>query len=461
MANEEQNGLRNKWYVFAIVLALGFANHLTTLLILPGTAYLYFNKYGFNKDSFKRLGIMILMFFILLVIIYSYLPIRASQNPLFNWGNPVDLERILRHISGKQYQSWIFSSTESAKKQLTYFVNNLPTEFNISLLISAVGLFASFRYSKKIAWFFVISFLSAVLYSINYDINDIDAYFLLAYICIGFFAVFGTLKLLTFLKSGKYKYAIPVVLTSLFILVQAYIIYPRTNQHHNYAFEDYTKALINSTEKNAIIFSYQWDFFISSSYYFQYVENLRPDVTIIDKELLRRSWYYNQLNNMYPGLLKGVTAEVNQFTEALKPFERSEPHNPNILENLFRRIMTGIPETNNDRPYYVGPELYDFEMQRGEFILPAGYNLVPDIFLFKLVKGNDYIPAEEPEYTIRFPEKGNRYTDFIKDYAGKMLVRRAMYELQFDKTERAKIYISKVKKDFPEFPIPQGLAEVL
>jgi len=53
------------------------------------------------------------------------MPIRASQNPVMNWGNPIDFEKIIRHISGKQYQVWLFSSTEAAKKQLGYFVNSL------------------------------------------------------------------------------------------------------------------------------------------------------------------------------------------------------------------------------------------------------------------------------------------------------------------------------------------------
>ncbi len=182
-------------------------------------------------------------------------------------------------------------------------------------------------------------------------------------------------------------------------------------------------------------------------------------MAIIDKELLRRSWYYNQLRTMYPGLLDGIKNDVDRFTEALKPFERSEEYNANLLENLFRRIMTGIPETNTSRPYYIGPELFDIEMQKGEFAIPAGYNLVPGLFLFKLVKGNEYVPAPEPDYRIRFPETGNRYTDFIKDFAGKMLIRRAMYELQYSRPDRARIYIAKVKKDYPELPLPAELTQ--
>ena len=127
--NDNPKSENKSWLLFAAFLALGFSNHMTTLLILPGTAYLYFNKNKFNAVSFKRLAFMLLLFFPILILIYSYLPIRASHNPSINWGNPIDLERILRHVSGKQYQVWLFSSTEAAKKQLIYFINNLPTEF--------------------------------------------------------------------------------------------------------------------------------------------------------------------------------------------------------------------------------------------------------------------------------------------------------------------------------------------
>ena len=54
------------WLMFAFFLALGFTNHLTTIMILPGTAYLYFSRYKFNKSSFVRLAIMIFLFAIIL-----------------------------------------------------------------------------------------------------------------------------------------------------------------------------------------------------------------------------------------------------------------------------------------------------------------------------------------------------------------------------------------------------------
>jgi hypothetical protein len=461
-AGEDKKKELVNWLLVAFVLALGFSNHMTTLFILPGSAFLYFSKYKFNLASIKRIGYMLLVFFPILILIYSYLPIRAVQNPLMNWGNPVDVERILRHISGFQYQSWLFSSFDSAKKQLDYFITNFPSEFNIALIAFAVGIISLFMYARKLFVFVLINFLFTILYSINYDINDIDAYFLFAYISAAMFAVFGVLKLFEVLCHHHLHYTMPVIVLAIFIALQGFINFEKVDQSDVYIYEDYTKAVLQTSDKNSIIFSYQWDFFISASYYFRLIEKYRDDICVIDKELIRRSWYPNQIKRTYPNVIKDVQSTIDQFLDALKPFERKEPYDAALLENLYRKIMADLILTNvAKRTYYIAPELFENEMQRGEFALPPGYQLVPDIFFFKVVNSNDYIPAADPNYQIRFPKAKNNYTDFIERVCGSMLVRRALYEMQFDKKERAKVYILKLQSSFPNYPIPKGLAEVI
>lgn len=454
--------VQNLWMVFALGLALGFTNHMTTLLILPGTAYLYFNKEKFTTVSFKRLAAMIFVFMILLVIVYSYLLIRASQNPQLNWGNPIDLERILRHISGFQYQVWLFSSSEAAKKQLEYFISNLPDEFFLTLLLSIVGLFYSFSKARKFFIFNIITFLSTVLYSINYDISDIDSYFLLAYIALSFFVLFGMIKLYHFLNANKINTLAILVILCLFPLSQAIKSFPEVNQSKTVVYENYTKTLLNSVSDNAMILSYQWDYFISASYYFQFVEKFKPEIAIVDKELLRRSWYYVQLERNYPGLLKDIKTEVNLFLDALKPFERKEKYNAALLENLYRRIISNLISTNYDkREIYIGPEIFDNEIQRGEINLPEGYKLVPHLFLFKVVKTDDYVEAPLPDFKLNFSERKDKYQKALNSFVGLMMVRRAYYEAQFNQTERAKIYLKKVSEEFPHTPIPQQLQSLI
>ena len=452
----------NPWIVFAVILALGFSNHMTTLFVLPGVAYLYFDKYKFNKKSFFQIGLMLCVFVPILILVYSYLPIRASQNPVLDWGNPSNLTRLLRHVEGDQYHVWLFSSTASAEKQFNYFISNLPNEFIVSLFICFVGLIAAFIKARKFFVFVLITFLFTVLYAINYDIKDIDSYFILAYISLAFFAVFGIVQLLSILKLKKHPYVISFSLITIFIAVQIYFNYDNVNQSDVYTFEDYTKSVLNYCSKNSVIFSYEWDYFVSPSYYFQYAEHYRSDVTVVDKELLRRSWYYHQLNEDHPKLLKNMMPDVNSFLRALIPFESGGNFNSNLLETYYRKIMTDLVATNVDkRNFYISPELFENEMQKGQFMLPDGYTLVPEIFMFKVVKGNQYVPEPDPNFTIRFPKKRNFYVNFIELQVGAMLARRALYELQYDKIDRAKIFVRKIQKDFPDYTLPEGLTQVL
>ena len=459
--NDADKGFRY-WFIMALALACGFSTHMTTLFTLPAIAYLFFSVYGFKVDTLKKIALLLLAFFPVLALFYAYLPLRAAHHPAMNWGNPVDAERFFRLVSGNQYSSWMFSSFDSAKKQFEYFSGNLPSEFNVSAVFIVIGIFYFFIRAKKIAIFFAILALFTLAYAINYDINDIDSYFLLTYIALAFFAVFGIKLIFKLLHDKKFEYGLAFSAVLIFLGIQIYFTIDKVDQHDDYIFEDYTKAALMNADKDAVIFSYQWDNFVSPSYYLQHIENVRPDVTVIDKELLRRSWYYNQLNKNSPAAIAGIQPDVAMFLKGLQKFERSEKYDAQFLETYYKKVMTGIVEANaSHRPFYIGIELFEREMQEKSFSLPAGYTLVPDLFYFRVVKSNEYVPAKDPDFTIRQPRFDSEYSSSIKEIICSMLVRRALYEMQFDKRERAIVYIKKIRQDFPDYAIPQGLAEVI
>jgi len=244
------------------------------------------------------------------------------------------------------------------------------------------------------------------------------------------------------------------------VLSEIIINFSKADQSDIYTFEDYTLAVLKYSDPNSIIFSYQWDYFISPSYYFQFAQGIRKDVAVIDKELLRRSWYYNQLSRNYPDVVKKIKPEIDAFIEAVKPFERDEIFNANLIENNYRAVMTKLVSENiREKSFYVGLELFQNEMQKGEFTLPEGYQLVPHLLMFKVTNEKNYIPAPDPNFTIRIPAKGNKYTKNVENFVATMLSYRALYELQFGKLDRAKIYVKKIKRDFPEFRIPLNLLQ--
>ena len=100
------------------------------------------------------------------------------------------------------------------------------------------------------------------------------------------------------------------------------------------------------------------------------------------------------------------------------------------------------------------------ELGRGEIILPVNVRLIPDLFFFRAIASTDYIPSESINIDIRFPSKGNPYSDAIKDYVSRMLAWRALYELQSWKIENAKILKGTIKAQFPYLPLPVSLKEL-
>jgi hypothetical protein len=455
--------LLKPWIAFFLFLGFGFANHMTTLLIIPGAALLFFWKEGFSERSFRRVFYALPAFFAVLAVFYSYLPIRASLKPALNWGNPANWEYFWRHFTGKQYRVWLFSSSASAREHLGNFIKNLPAEFAfLGLVVVLVGFLYARKRSRRISWFLLTSVLVTVFYAINYDIADIDSYFILAYISLALLSAFGFVRIYEFLRLKKRTGSLSIPVLALPLLFQFFINIPKADQSGLSIYEDYTKAVLSSVEPGSVIFSYQWDYFISASLYFQQVEAFQKDVAVIDKELLRRSWYFDQLQRNFPDVVAGVQKEIESFTESLQPFERGKAYNSALLETGYQAIMTQLVATNfGRREYYIGPELIDNELRRGEFKLPEGYQVVPQLFLYKVARGDAYIPCPDPEFSIRFPERLDRYTSFIKQIVAGVLINRALYEMKFNKLDRAKSLAEKIAKDFPGRQVPEQIKGLL
>ncbi len=450
--------LVKEWMTFAFVLGLSFTNHMTSILVLPAMAYLYFDKYKFNFSSFKLILFMLLPFLIALTV-YIYLPLAASNNPNINWGNPVDWERFKRHIMGWQYQSWIFSSTESASKQFNYFISIFPAEFAyIGLILYLLGIFQLSRKNRKVLIFLIILFVTCVLYSINYDINDIDSYFLLAFISTGLTITFGLLFLYEQFTHHfqKLKY-----LFFVFPLIVMIFNYNRVDQSNNTQYQDYTKSILDSADNNSIIISYLWDFFISPSYYFQFVENYRKDVAIIDKELVRRSWYFNQIKRNYPEIYEKSKSFIVNFIPELLKFERNQKYNPQLLETYYRNIIQSFIINNlNERTIYLTPEMVSNEIRNGWLTLPDSLQIIPELFMFRITKDTIYVPLKVKDYKINFMNDNSYYTETLKNLVITTHINRAMYELKYNKIDEARKLTEKILSISPQTQLPQELLKL-
>ena len=89
-----------------------------------------------------------------------------------------------------------------------------------------------------------------------------------------------------------------------------------------------------------------WDYFVSESMYFQNVEGVRKDVTVIDKELCRRSWYFHQLETNCPDIVRNNRPAINSFIVAAAPFEQGNDYDASVIEAHYQAMLNGFIRTN-------------------------------------------------------------------------------------------------------------------
>jgi tetratricopeptide (TPR) repeat protein len=427
----EPHATKAGWPLVAFLLGLSFTNHMTTVLLIPGMLVFYLSRYGVKKESLYHLGRMI-PFFLLGLSLYLYLPVRASHAPLFSWGDVTSAERFLWHVTGKQYRVWLFSSSEVAGRQLVYFWESLPGAFGYAgLFLAALGIPVLWRRARKMFVFTTVLFLTCVSYSVNYDIHDIDSYFLLAYVVLAVWAGCGLYTLLTWLERRTRVPRLAVFALSLAApLISCLHHYGDVDQSEDFMVEDYTMNMFASLDSNAIVLSYQWDYWVSASYYYQAVKDVRPDLTVIDKELLRRSWYLTELERRYPWLIEESRTEVEAFREQLFRFEHDLPYDPRIIQARFEEMIAGfVGRSMTHRPSYVTPEI-EPEFTRGLQRVPAGLAL-------RLHADTLFHPTPFPDLSYR-PSKGNgKHSSAIKSLYARALVARGDYYARRGRHEEA------------------------
>jgi hypothetical protein len=413
---------RRRLLLLALLLGLSFANHMSTIFLLPGFAVLLFWRYGrregFWKDAALALGV-----FAAGLLPYFYLPLRAAADPWLNWGDPVTAEALYRHVTGAQYSVWMFSSFDAWKTQFGYAFTALGRDLvYIGLAAAAVGLAVAWRRSRQLGVFLLLLLGTCLVWAAGYDIHDIDTYFLLGYFILAAGASFFVAELPRWL--GKKRPATSVLLVASAVLVLPLLLNgARVSQRGNYLVEDYTRNMFASLQENALVFSFQWDYWVSASYYYQHVEGLRPDVIVLDKELFRRSWYLEQMRNNFPELTALVSDEMARFESELAKFEDGRPYNPTVIEAAFNGLINAMIDRSYDRrPVYLTIEM---EEQFG-----PDYVRVPEGLAFRLYRSEDLPPADRlyfPDLRYRPFESDERLVPAIKDMYANMLSNRGIY----------------------------------
>jgi hypothetical protein len=327
----------------AYVAGLTLTNHMSAASAVLGAVVTM--VLACRREFGRRLPLLVLSF-ALGISPYLFLVLRARAGPLLAWGDPVSLERLYWHVTGKQYQVWMFSQSFSevvrnAGKGAVLLAGSFLYVLVPLVLYGAVRLF---RLRRSLALGMVVSALASFAYAVNYSIPDIESYYLPCLVALAVFGAAGLDGLAR--RMGKWRHAVWAVPA-----VALIVNFQVAGRQKDCAARDHAMNTLASAEANAIIVTDWWDVY-SPVFYLQNVEGVRPDVCMVDKELLRRSWYFAYLARAYPWLVERSKPEIDAYRECLDQFEHDRLRDPAEIQRRYIAMLESFLLANPGRPAY-------------------------------------------------------------------------------------------------------------
>lgn len=363
----------------------------------------------FNKDNDYITGISIayyqmLLMFIVGIMIYAYMPIRARALPPLNWGQ-------LNEPSGWENLSYLFSMIHRKQygtsgndvaalfilhpEQVSALINIFKTQLTaLGLFFILPGLFQIFKKNKFIGTFSVFGLLTFGISLMAYTnpppsvrtLSFVEVFFLPATLYMMVIIGFGAQWYMEYFNKniknvfkkpseeepiGKFNvWHLFSTVVIFIILVPIFILnLQRNNNSNDYSNHDYSYNMMNSLPDNAIFATEGGDNQVFGLVYYTMVERRRPDLKIYDQK-------GNVFERIYGNLMKTDGRWLGQISDAVdKDFiDAGRPY-----YMAWRR--DGLEKIGD---YYFKSYGLVFKVQ------PIRYALVDNLEFFKYLTVNDY-----------------------------------------------------------------------
>lgn len=350
--NQEDKNQRRYIVIAAGFLGLGLSVHNATIMLtLPGFLALVLTAPITRSARLKVTLIAAGVIIPVVVIFYGTIYWRATIPPIFNWGSATDFQRWVWHFTGRQYQSFLFSSSmaafwATAQRELLRILSHLVWQWTpLGFVVAAGGLVKLWRVKRL----FLVALLLIgcnVAYSLSYEINeDKEAYyittFLVATLCLGY----GLAELLKKVAIwSKQQLAKAMVLCCCLPLVILIAHWSECDRSDDDRAQKLWADLSAELEQGALLLTTEWQLY-APWLYLHHVEGFREDLQIIDINLMRRSWYLEYLRQEYPDLMAAVKNEDDRFTEQLLKFEYKHPYEPSVIQARFVELLNALVTT--------------------------------------------------------------------------------------------------------------------
>jgi hypothetical protein len=432
------------WLIFAsYMLGLSLANHLSAVYLIPG--FLYLVVVYLWRMRARKAALWAAAFFVFPASLYMVLPIRAGFRPFLNWGGVNDSYFFYKHVTGWQYRVWMFTKPfeifNNFSAKIAPAAELYLEQFGwVGIILAIVGIIVGAIKYRRLLIFTGIIWIINLIYVLNYEIGDIESYYLPMFLISAIFMALGILylsELLLKLLKQPNRFA--------YILAGAVFILPIYNLSANFQEQnksgkttarqcvyDYAAAI----KPGGIMLVENWDFY-SPWLYFHFEENYRPDLVFLDKELMRRSWYIDFIKRYFGEIYQRSKPEFDEFLRQVAPFERSQPYNPQEIDRAYYAMLHGVIRHEMAlRPVYTNV-LDDPKLMNG--LRP-----IPDGLLVRFVSNDSFQDAPRVSFDEAYWRRQCEYDPirigYMLSFYARCFDMRSKYCSYYQMTDEADYY---------------------
>ncbi|MGK5088699.1 DUF2723 domain-containing protein, partial [Bdellovibrionota bacterium FG-2] len=390
IAKAESAALARRWlYRAAFVFGLGMTNQHTLVLVgLPMSGVALWSV--LQRTNYKKGHLILLRVvgcYFLGLLPYLYLPLAAEHAPRIFWGDVSNFEGFFKHLLRKEYGTFRLALNGEAPdllKGLGLYTQALFSEsfFGAGMLLAIIGWVSFWRGNRWRVALFAMMLGFVVYCGVFHSLANLDLksarsfevqrrfwqesnFFVFLWAGLGFSVL-----------HRRFRWA-PLVGLVL-ILAQFGFNFRSENQSNAWAMEEFGRAMLNSLPEDAIVVS-EGDDFTNPLRYVQMSEKVRPDVVILDRQLMKAPWFVPVVRKQFPQVeFPGL---YYSWYDIFGAFGFKEFFEANISRHpIFLDYVSLLPSGDNLKPD--DSWLSSFEL------LPHGY------FLQVVKEGGSYDPEK-------------------------------------------------------------------
>ncbi|KAG7510629.1 transmembrane protein 260 isoform X1 [Solea senegalensis] len=303
----------------ALCCGLGLCNqHTLVVYVLVIIPWVFQRLYSHEELSFRvlvSLGVCFLAGF----LPYIYLPISSNLNTArWSWGDQTTLSGLLTHLLRAEYGTFSLAKTDSSVNltiMLQAQMNHCLADLSIPVLVLAViGLLLATwdRTCRSVSWLLTVML---VVYSLffswraNLDISRplllgvVERFWLQSDAAVCVLAGLGLTQIQTELERrlgvGRVWKTTGWVLTLALLAQMMHSNHRECDQSGNGVVERFGTELLSSFPNDSIVLT-RGDLPGNSLRYLHYCQGVRPDVRLVDQEMMTYTWYVAKLAQHLP-----------------------------------------------------------------------------------------------------------------------------------------------------------------